>query len=546
MNTSRRSGNYKPAIWDDDYLQSISSVYEGEEYIQRAKELEEKIEKILAEKMRKDSALGQMEFVDVLQRLGISYHFKNTIHTIMQCIFNMKDGWVSSDLHQVSLRFRLLRQHGYNLVPRDVFNIFLDKEGEFKKNLSNDNKGLLSLYEASYLTMEGEEIMDNAQDFATHHLEQNLKQQQQLLDQTLLAEITHSMENFPIHWRVPRLEARRFISVYEKSKDMNPLVLEFAKLDFNLLQVMYQQELKEMSRWYTNTRLAEKLSFARDHLVESFVWTIGNTFEPQFRYYRIMSAKLFLLVTLIDDIYDVYGTVDELQLFTLAVERWDINALDQLPDYMKICFFVLFNSMNELSFDILKTQGFGSISCLKEMWAKLCKAYMAEARWFSSGYTPTLNEFLENGLVSISGPLVIVHAYLCIAKPIEEKTLKDLMKLSDLVRWISTIVRLSDDLCTSSDEMKKGDVAKSIQCIMQEADCSEEEACGLVKSLIHTTTRKFNLEIFSNYGHYSKDMVETFTNFIRAAQYMYHINGEGHGISHACVSSLILESIPLS
>lgn len=71
-----------------------------------------------------------------------------------------------------------------------------------------------------------------------------------------------------------------------------------------------------------NTRLGQKSSFARDRLVENFFWAAGMIFEPQFGYCRRVATKILSLVTTIDDIYDVYGTLDELELFTNAVERY--------------------------------------------------------------------------------------------------------------------------------------------------------------------------------------------------------------------------------
>lgn len=53
-----------------------------------------------------------------------------------------------------------------------------------------------------------------------------------------------------------------------------------------------------------------------------FLWTVGKVFEPQFGYCRRMLTEVNSLVTLIDDIYDVYGTLDELELFTDAVKRF--------------------------------------------------------------------------------------------------------------------------------------------------------------------------------------------------------------------------------
>jgi len=51
----------------------------------------------------------------------------------------------------------------------------------------------------------------------------------------------------PLHWKFPMLEARWFMHVYEKREDKNHLLLELAKLEFNTLQAIYQEELKDIS-----------------------------------------------------------------------------------------------------------------------------------------------------------------------------------------------------------------------------------------------------------------------------------------------------------
>ena len=73
--------------------------------------------------------------------------------------------------------------------------------------------------------------------------------------------------------------------------------------------------------WWRNTELGQKLSFARDQLMENFFWTLGIGFEPESTYFRRMGTKIVSLITMIDDVYDVYGTLDELKLFTDAIER---------------------------------------------------------------------------------------------------------------------------------------------------------------------------------------------------------------------------------
>ncbi|KAM7522931.1 hypothetical protein LguiA_012833 [Lonicera macranthoides] len=301
-------------------------------------------------------------------------------------------------------------------------------------------------------------------------------------------------------------------------------------------------------RWWKNTRLGEKLKFARDRLMENFFWTVGVIFEPQFHYCRRMSTKVNSLVTIIDDIYDVYGTLDELELFTNAVERWDVSAIEQLPDYMKICFFSLYNSINEMAYDVLKDQNSNIISYLKNAWVDLCKSYLVEAKWYHNGYTPTLEEYLENAWISISAPTILVHAYFFVSNPQSKDALDCLEKYPNLFRWSSTILRLADDLGTSQDEIKRGDNLKSIQCYMHETGVSEEEARKYIHYLISEAWKKMNEERVVKDSPFIQTFVGIAMNLARMAQCMYQ-HGDGHGIeNHETqdrVMSLIIQPISL-
>ncbi|KAK9275270.1 hypothetical protein L1049_022532 [Liquidambar formosana] len=358
---ARRSGNYKPCIWDLDYVQSLTSVYMGESYTGRAEELKGNVRMMLAKVL---DPLDQLELIDNLQRLGLSYHFEDEIESILKSIYidsNSNYKWKEGELYATALEFRLLRQHGFH-VPQEVFNSFKDETGNFKACLCKDIKPMLCLYEASFLSTEGETILDEARDFTTRHLAESLEQN---MDEYVAMQVSHALE-LPLHWRMPRLETRWFIEIYERRKDKNPILFELAKLDFNMVQAVHQDELKNMSRWWRHTGVSEKLSFARDRIVENFLWTVGETWEPQYGYCRRMSTKVHQLITTIDDVYDVYGTLDELELFTDAVDRWEINAVEHLPDYMKICFHVLYNSTNEMAYDTLKEQGSYILPYLKK------------------------------------------------------------------------------------------------------------------------------------------------------------------------------------
>ncbi|KAL4595817.1 hypothetical protein ACB092_12G119100 [Castanea dentata] len=539
----RRSANYQAPIWRYDYIQSLRSEYVEESCTRQIKVLIEQVRMMLHKVV---DPWEQLELIDVLQRLGLSYHFEAELKRVLEALYNNDHGrdtdtWKTNNLYATALKFRLLRQHGYS-VSQDVFNSFKDERGKFKACLCEDTKGMLSLYEASFLSIEGENILDEARDFSTKHLEEYIKQN---IDKNLATIISHSLE-LPLHWRMLRSEARWFIDIYRSKQDMNPILLELAELDFNIVQAAHQEDLKQVSRWWKSTGLAENLSFARDRLMENFLWTVGVIFQPQFGYCRRMSTKVNALITTIDDVYDVYGTLDELELFTDAVERWDINAIDELPDYMKICFIALHNSINEMAFDTLKEQGFHVIRYFKKAWADICRSYLLEAKWYHSGYTPSLQEYIENAWISISAPTILVHAYFFVTNPITKEALDCLEEYPNIIRWSSMILRLADDLGTSTDELKRGDVPKSIQCYMNETGASEEEAREHIRFLISATWKKMNEDRAAS-SPFSETFIEIALNLARMAQCMYQ-HGDGHGAgNHETtdrVLSLLIQPIP--
>ena len=66
---------------------------------------------------------------------------------------------------------------------------------------------------------------------------------------------------------------------------------------------------------------SKKLPFARDRVIECYFWILGVYFEPQYSFARRTLTKVIAMTSVIDDIYDVFGTLEELELFTEAAER---------------------------------------------------------------------------------------------------------------------------------------------------------------------------------------------------------------------------------
>ncbi|CAH1441004.1 unnamed protein product [Lactuca virosa] len=138
----RPTVNFPPSVWGDVFL--AYQQQEEEEGIEKVvDDLKEEVKKeILASLNDPTKHLNLLKLVDATQR--------------------------------TSLWFRLMRQQGF-LVSSDTFKTYKDKEGCFNESLKSDLEGLLDLYEASYLSMPGEVILDDALDFSRKCLDDMAK-----------------------------------------------------------------------------------------------------------------------------------------------------------------------------------------------------------------------------------------------------------------------------------------------------------------------------------------------------------------------------------
>jgi len=98
-------------------------------------------------------------------------------------------------------------------VIADVFKCFQDKEGNF---VARDTKSLLSLYNAAYLRIHGEQVLDEAIIFTRRQLEAVLDS----LESTLADEVSLTLQT-PLFRRVRILETRNYIPIYEKEAARN-------------------------------------------------------------------------------------------------------------------------------------------------------------------------------------------------------------------------------------------------------------------------------------------------------------------------------------
>ncbi|CAM8994965.1 unnamed protein product [Rhodiola kirilowii] len=548
---ARRSANYKDCVWDHDYIQfSMPNNYIGEKFKNQMEEMKQQV--LVMVGCVSDEG-EQLELIDDLQRLGVAYHFEKEIRTMLNKIYytnyvfnDDKSALDDADLYRTALACRLFRQHGF-AVPQDVLKLFLDDTGKFKSSLCADIKGLISLYEASYLATEGEDIMEEAWTFTTANLSKLNN-----ADNAYLDALSARALDMPLHWRNVRSEARWFIDeAYVKKPRMSQLLLQFAKLDFNIVQAIYLEELRDLSRWWTNLGFEKDLSFARDSLVVSYLWGMIGSPDPQYGNSRKAVGSMGAVLSDVDDIYDLYGTLEEVELFTNTIHRWDVESMKQLPHYMKKCYFACYNRVNDLAYEVLKLKGVDVTLYLKKAWEDLSSAYLKEARWFHSGYKPTLEEYMSNAWISVAIPLCYLHAHIFDSTPSARNQEKYLETNPEIVKWACTIIRLADDLGTSPDEMERGDTPKSIQCYMNDTGASKQAAQKHVEGLMREAWKKLNTCVMEE-KTLTPEGVKRLVNLVRASHFFYQHgdeHGDGHGVQDGVtkhlMSQVLFDQIPL-
>ncbi|KAE8693523.1 3R-linalool synthase, putative isoform 2 [Hibiscus syriacus] len=538
--TERRSGGYLPTVWDLKFIDSFSTSHTYDSDGGRLEELKQAARCLFTSVNGPDEKL---DMIDKMQRLDISKYFHKEINEFLTHL----NPNAATDLFTLALRFRILRQHGFFVTP-DVFKKFMDSDGKFKENLSEDVRGLLSLYEASYLNLglHGEDdVLEEANTFTTKHLKlatENLE------DKDLAQQIKESLE-VPLYRRLPRMEARNFINIYQRDGNNSTVLLELAKLDFNLLQSVYLQELKELAQWWAGLKMKEKVPFARDRMVECYFWAMGSVPDPKFYKCRRNLTKYGSLATVLDDVYDIYGSMDELIKYTTAVERWDVEAIEDLPEYMRVCYKAMHDHVNEMVEDALNAHGLNILPYIKDQWVCYVQSLHTEAEWYYGGYMPTLDQHLQNSWISIGIAVGLAFVFLALLEDSgslhhSQWQFFDHWSDSDLFYLPSLITRLLDDLTTSKVEMERGEITNSIQCYMIQEGVSEEEASDHIKGLINDSWKQLNKLVVD------PSLPTGFAKFAllmtRCVQRMYQF-GDWFGIQSTanrdCVSSSLFNRI---
>ncbi|XP_042008580.1 copalyl diphosphate synthase 2, chloroplastic-like isoform X2 [Salvia splendens] len=294
--------------------------------------------------------------IDRLQRLGISRLFPQEIKTFLD---HIKSVWTEKgvfsgrgsqfcEIDCTSMGVRLLRLHGYNVDP-NVLEHFKQQDGKFScysGQMIESASPIYNLYRAAQLRFPGEEILEEASQFAYNFLQQKISnhqlQEKWVIYHHFIDEVKLGLK-MPWYATLPRVEAAYYLQHYAGSGDVwigkvfyrmpeisNDRYKELAILDFNRCQAQHQLEWTYMLEWYHKNSVCE-FGISKRDLLRAYFLAAATIFEPERTQERLVWTKTQIVSRMITSFLN-HGTALSLDQITLVTQ---IDGLDQAIGAMK-------------------------------------------------------------------------------------------------------------------------------------------------------------------------------------------------------------------
>ncbi|XP_058095948.1 (E,E)-geranyllinalool synthase-like isoform X1 [Magnolia sinica] len=433
-----------------------------------------------------DEDLIKLCIVDRLERLGLDEHFHKEIKAVLSDVYG---NWMECEVDPIgshismlqiykdSLAYRLLTMHGYRVSSRN-FSFFIDYE-DSKACCVDQNHDffistMLNVHRASDFIFIKKNEADEVKSSTKKILENGICKEKFIVASKLREEVEHEL-SLPWLARLDHLEHREWIE-RGKTHDLwtgkasylrlsclnNTMLLNLAKDNYIYRQSIYRNELEELKRWVRDSGISS-LGFGRDKTTYCYFAVATNAYDTQMRAVRITSTKNGILLTIIDDFFDEYGSMDELRCFTDAVERWNGEDMD---GHGKVLFHALDGLVNDTARQAFHVQRRDVTKHLRDIWCQVIRSWLQEAEWGSSHYRPSMAEYLRAASISVAVQTSVLSSMYLVG-PIISEEMTDHSDYQKIIELLMLSCRLLNDLRTYGKESETG-TPNLVLLLMQE------------------------------------------------------------------------------
>nr|QTW97450.1 KSL4 [Artemisia annua] len=306
---------------------------------------------------------ARLSIVDTLERLGIARHFRVEIQNVLDETYKcwlQRDEQIFTDIVTCALAFRVLRINGYEVSSDSLDEIITEP--------FRDVYTALEVYRASQTIYKEESAFEEQSLRSADFLKWKISLASNQLSKYIHKEVESALK-FPFYATLERIYTRRNIehydvgntrtlkTTYRSSNFSNKDYLTLAVDDYNTCQSIYREELKGLERWVVENKL-DQLKFARQKTAYCYFSVAATLSSPELSDARISWAKSSILTTVIDDFFDVGGSMDELANLIQCVQKWDVNVdTDCCSEEVRVVFLALKDAVCWIGDTAFKWQG---------------------------------------------------------------------------------------------------------------------------------------------------------------------------------------------
>ncbi|CDY56932.1 BnaC07g49880D [Brassica napus] len=212
--------------------------------------------------------------------------------------------------------------------------------------------------------------------------------------------------------------------------------------------------------------------------------------------------------------------------------RWDIVAIEDLPSYMQIIFRNLWEIIQDIEREMSSLGRHGGV---KPTVDKVRKCYLLDkhryleiAKWARTGHVPSFEEYMEVGVVTAAMDDMTLYIFLGMEDCDEKIMYEWVASKPKFIHAFNIVLRLTNDIATFEEELKRGEVANGVNCYMKQHGVTQEEAVTELKKMIKDHHEIMMEEFFKASSTVPRQILVRVFNLARAI-YLFYKEGDGFG-----------------
>ncbi|KAG6499271.1 hypothetical protein ZIOFF_039028 [Zingiber officinale] len=236
----------------------------------------------------------------------------------------------------------------------------------------------------------------------------------------------------------------------------------------------------------------------------------------------VICSKVFSLLSITDDIYDNYSTLEESTLLTEAIKRWNPQAVYCLPEYLKDYYLKLLMTCEEIEEELEPNEKYRMLYLQDEIKA-LAISYLEEAKWGIERHVPSLDEHLHNSLISSGCSAVPCVSYVGMGEVATKEVFDWHSSFPKAVEACCVIGRLLNDIRSHELEQGRDHTASTVESYMKDHDTDAKVACKKLREIVEKAWKDLNKESL-NPTKVPRLIIERIVNFSRSMEEIYKYN----------------------